>query len=96
MTNLESFLAQLVSIIASISFLYFQVKKWTVAQDKENTKDFLVIEFARADRHELSIAEKLRIKERYDHYVLEPEKGGLGGNSYIKEEYTRLKAEKKI
>ena len=96
MTNFESFLAQLASIIASMSFLYFQIKKWLIAQNKESTKDFLVIEFARADRRELTSAEKIRIKERYDYYIKKPEDGGLGGNSYIKEEYAKLKEEGKL
>jgi len=96
MTNLESTLTQLVSIIVSFTFLYIKIKQWAKDTDKEATKDFLVLEFARADRHELGAAEKIRLKERYDHYIAKPEDGGLGGNSYIKEEYERLKAAGKI
>lgn len=90
MTNLESLIVQVVSIITSIGFLYMKIKEWTNQTDKESTKDFLVLEFARAERHELSDVEKIRVKERYDHYVAKPEDGGLGGNSYIKEKYTKL------
>lgn len=96
MTNLESTLAQIVSLIASVTFLYMKIKQWASSTDKEATKDFLVLEFARAERHELGVAEKIRLKERYDHYIKKPEEGGLGGNSYIKEEYERLKAEGKL
>ena len=96
MTNLESTLTQLVSIIVSFTFLYIKIKQWAKDTDKEATKDFLVLEFARADRHELGAAEKIRLKERYDHYIAKPEDGGLGGNSYIKEEYERLKTAGKI
>lgn len=96
MTNLESLLVQIASIITSIGFLYMKIKEWSNQTDKESTKDFLVLEFARADRHELTDVEKLRLKERYDHYTKKPEEGGLGGNSYIKEEYEKLKEQKKI
>lgn len=93
-TNFEQLLATLVSIIVSIGFLYAKFKAWmnrfVNEIDKEQTKDFLVLEFARADRHELTQVEKMRVKERYDHYTKKPEEGGLGGNSYIREEYDRL------
>lgn len=95
MTNFQQFLFTLVSIIGSILILAGYIKKWLGADikemDKQHTMDFLVQQFARADRHELSPIERLRIKDRYDHYVKKPEEGGLGGNSYIKEEYQRLK-----
>lgn len=96
MTNLESTLTQLVSIITAFGFLYYKIKQWSKQTDKESTKDFLVLEFARADRHELTPVEKIRLKERYDHYTKKPEEGGLGGNSYIKEEYDRLKEQNRI
>lgn len=94
-TNFEQLLATVVSIVVSLGFLYTKIKLWitnmTMQMDKQQTKDFLVLEFARADRHELTQVEKLRVKERFDHYVAKKEEGGLGGNSYIKEEYERLK-----
>lgn len=96
MTNLESTLTQLVSIITAFGFLYYKIKQWAKDTDKESTKDFLVLEFARADRHELTAVEKIRVSERYDHYTKKPEDGGLGGNSYIKEEYARLKEQNKL
>ena len=96
MTNLESLLVQVVSIITSVGFLYMKIKQWANTTDKEATKDFIVLEFARAERHELGVAEKIRLKERYDHYIKKPEEGGLGGNSYIKEEYERLKEQDKL
>lgn len=96
MTNLESLLVQVVSIITSVGFLYMKIKQWANTTDKEATKDFLVLEFARAERHELGVAEKIRLKERYDHYIKKPEEGGLGGNSYIKEEYEKLKEQDKL
>lgn len=99
-TNFEQLLATLVSIVVSLGFFANRIKAWldkyNLARDKEQTKDFLVIEFARAERHPLGAAECLRVKERYDHYIKKPEEGGLGGNSYIKEEYERLKEEKKL
>lgn len=99
-TNFEQLLATIVSIIMSLGFLYIKIKSWigsmTREVDKQQTKDFLVLEFARADRHELTQVEKLRIKERFDHYTAKKEDGGLNGNSYIKEEYQRLKDAKKI
>ena len=96
MTNLESLLVQVVSIITSVGFLYMKIKQWANTTDKEATKDFIVLDFARAERHELGVAEKIRLKERYDHYIKKPEEGGLGGNSYIKEEYERLKEQDKL
>ena len=99
-TNFEQLLATIVSIVMSLGFLYIKIKSWigsmTMEMDKQQTKDFLVLEFARADRHELTQVEKLRIKERFDHYTAKKEDGGLGGNSYIKEEYQRLLDCKKI
>ncbi len=99
-TNFEQLLATIVSIIISLGFIYAKIKLWietmTKQMDKQQTMDFLVLEFARADRHELTQVEKLRIKERYDHYTNKPEDGGLGGNSYIKEEYERLKNNKRL
>ena len=99
-TNFEQLLATIVSIIVSLGILAGYIKKWLGtdirALDKQNTMDFLIMEFARAERHELTDAERIHLKERYDHYVNDPEKGGLGGNSYIKEEYERLKKEGRI
>ena len=99
-TNFEQLLATIVSIVVSLGFLYTRIKTWitqmTIEVDKQQTKDFLVLEFARADRHELSQVEKLRVKERFDHYAAKKEEGGLGGNSYIKEEYDRLKQSGRI
>ena len=51
MTNLESLLVQVVSIITSVGFLYMKIKQWANTTDKEATKDFLVLEFASAERH---------------------------------------------
>lgn len=99
-TNFEQLLATIVSIVVSLGFLYAKIKAWigtmTAQMDSQQTKDFLVLEFARADRHELTQVEKFRVKERYDHYIKRPEEGGLGGNSYIKEEYDRLKSEGRL
>lgn len=99
-TNFEQLLATLVSIVISIGFLYTKIKAWIqkllLELDKRQSVDFLAVEFARADRHELTQIERIRIKDRYDHYIKKPEDGGLGGNSYIKEEYERLKGEGKL
>lgn len=99
-TNFEQLLVTIVSIIGSLIILAKYIKTWLGADiralDKQTTKDFLIMEFARAERHELTEAEKIHLKERYDHYVTDPEKGGLGGNSYIKEEYQRLKDEGRL
>lgn len=99
-TNFEQLLATIVSIVISLGFIYTRIKSWinsmTLTLDKQQTMDFLVLEFARADRHELTQVERLRIKERFDHYTTKVEDGGLGGNSYIKEEYQRLKDAGKI
>ena len=72
------------------------VAKAAKALDEQQTKDFLVTEFARAERHELTDAERIHIKKRYDHYVKKPEEGGLGGNSYIKETYDKLQGEGRL
>ena len=99
-TNLEQLLATIVSIIVSLGFLATKIRTWLKADmkelDKQVTMDFLIMEFARARRHELTEAEKIHLKQRYDHYTEEPDKGGLGGNSYIKEEYQELKDKEKI
>ena len=99
-TNFEQFLATLVSIFVSLAFFGNRIKAWLDhyhrERDIEHTKDFLVIQFSRAERHPLSAIELLRVKERYDHYIKPVDEGGLGGNSYIKEEYERLKGEGKL
>lgn len=99
-TNFEQLLVTIVSIIGSLMILAKYIKTWLgtdiKALDKQQTMDFLIMEFARAERHELTEAEKLHLKQRYDHYITDPEKGGLGGNSYIKEEYERLKGEGRL
>lgn len=99
-TNFEQLLVTIVSIIGSLMILAKYIKTWLGTDikilDKQQTMDFLITEFARAERHELTEAEKLHLKQRYDHYIADPEKGGLGGNSYIKEEYERLKKEERI
>ena len=99
-TNIEKLLATIVSIIVSLYFLATKIRAWLREDmkdiDKQQTMDFLILEFARARRHELTEAEKIHLKKRYDHYTEEPEKGGLGGNSYIKEEYKKLIDEGKI
>lgn len=99
-TNFQQLLLTIISIIGSLTILAGYIKKWLGADikelDKQTTMDFLIMEFARAERHELTDAEKIHLKERYDHYITDPEKGGLGGNSYIKEEYQRLKDEGRL
>lgn len=99
-TNFQQLLLTIVSIIGSLIVLAGYIKKWLGADikqlDKQQTMDFLIMEFARAERHDLTEGEKIHLKKRYDHYVTEPEKGGLGGNSYIKEEYEKLKQNGRI
>jgi coenzyme F420-reducing hydrogenase alpha subunit len=56
--------------------------------DMENTKNFLTTEIASLKRGEVkSEIEMQRFKEEYDHYI-----NALKGNTYIKEEYEKLKA----
>lgn len=99
-TNFETLIITLASFIGAVVYLVKQFKTWLGKDIKELEKqqamDFLVLEFARADRHDLSEIEKLRIKDRFDRYTKKPEEGGLGGNSYIKEEYERLKTEGRL
>lgn len=94
-TNFETLIITLASFIGAVIYIVKQFKAWLGKDikeiEKQQTMDFLVLEFARADRHELTEIEKLRIKDRYDHYVAKKDDGGLGGNSYIKDEYERLK-----
>lgn len=99
-TNFQQLLVTLVSIIGSLIILAKYIKTWLGADikalDKQATMDFLIMEFARAERHPLGEAEKVHLKKRYDHYITPMEKGGLDGNSYIKEEYERLVKEGKL
>lgn len=99
-TNFEQLLATIVSIVVSLGFLATKIKGWISSDvkklDKQNTMDFLIMEFARAERHTLTEAEKMHLKKRYDHYIGKPEDGGLGGNSYIKDQYEKLKKEGKF
>lgn len=56
--------------------------------DMETTKNFLTTEIASIKRGDLkSEIELQRFKEQYDHYV-----NTLHGNTYIKDEYQKLKA----
>ena len=56
--------------------------------DMESTKNFLTTEIASLRRGDVkSDIEIQRFKEEYDHYV-----NVLKGNTYIKEEYEKLKA----
>lgn len=99
-TNFEATVITLASFIGAVIYLVKQFKTWLSKDikelEKQQTMDFLVTEFARAKRHELTEVEKLRIKDRYDHYIAKPEDGGLGGNSYIKDAYNELVKTKKI
>lgn len=99
-TNFQQLLVTLVSIIGSLIVLARYIKTWLGADikelDKQQTMDFLIMEFARAERHPLGEAEKVHVKKRYDHYITPKEKGGLDGNSYIREEYERLVKEGKL
>lgn len=59
--------------------------------DVESTKNFLVNVLSAAERGEdMTEIQKIRVREQYDHYI------AAGGNSYIKDWYTRLKTEGKI
>lgn len=99
-TNFQQLLVTLVSIIGSLIILAGYIKRWLNADirelDKRLTMDFLIMEFARAERHPLGEVEKVHVKKCYDHYIKKEEEGGLGGNSYIKEEYERLVKEGRL
>ena len=59
--------------------------------DLEGTKNFLVNVLSAAERGEqMTEIQKIRVREQYDHYTT------AGGNSYIKDWYSRLKAEGKL
>lgn len=59
--------------------------------DSDNGKNFLVQVLSEAERGvNLTEMERIRLSEQYDHYI------DGGGNSYIKDWYTRLKKEGKL
>lgn len=59
--------------------------------DIEGTKNFLVNVLSAAERGEqMTEIQRIRVREQYDHYT------SAGGNSYIKDWYTRLKTDGKI
>jgi len=64
--------------------------------DMNATKNFLVRCIADMDRHEIDAVTKMRFYEQYEHYSKPKSEGGLGGNSYIKDEVERLKKEGKL
>lgn len=81
------------SIAGDISGLKRDIRHVDAAQ----TKNYLVMTLARIERGEyLSEAEIERLVEQYDHYITKKEDGGLGGNSYVKAKYEKLKEEGKI
>ena len=60
--------------------------------DKNATMNYLVRCFNDIDRGiSLDSASKFRLKEQYEHYIKD-----LKGNTYIHDEYERLKGEKKL
>ena len=59
--------------------------------DLEGTKNFPVNVLSAAERGEqMTEIQRIRVREQYDHYT------AAGGNSYIKDWYSKLKAEEKI
>lgn len=67
------------------------------AVDKNATMNYLVRCMNDLDKGiKLDGVTKVRFIEQYNHYITPKSEGGLGGNSYIKEEYERLKTDKKI
>ena len=59
--------------------------------DLEGTKNFLVNVLSAAERGEqMTEIQRIRVREQYDHYE------ASGGNSYIKDWYSQLKAAGKI
>ncbi len=64
--------------------------------DLNATKNFLVRCLADLDRHGIDDVTRLRFYEQYEHYSKPKSEGGLGGNSYIKDEVERLKKEGKL
>lgn len=64
--------------------------------DLNATKNFLVRCIADIDRHGIDDVTRLRFYEQYEHYSKPKSEGGLGGNSYIKDEVERLKKEGKL
>lgn len=67
------------------------------AVDKNATMNYLVRCMNDLDKGiKLDGVTKVRFIEQYSHYITPKSEGGLGGNSYIKEEYERLKRDNKI
>ena len=64
--------------------------------DMNSTKNFLVRCIADIDRNGIDDVTRLRFYEQYEHYSKPKSEGGLGGNSYIKDEVERLKKEGKL
>lgn len=65
--------------------------------DKNATMNYLVRCFEDLDKgNSLDGVARQRFLEQYSHYITPVSEGGLGGNSYIKEEYERLKKDGKL
>lgn len=65
--------------------------------DMNATKNYLVQQIAEIDRNGcIDPVSKVRFYEQYEHYSKPKNEGGLGGNTYIKDEVERLKREKKL
>ena len=65
--------------------------------DKNSTMNYLVRSMEDLDKgNSLEGVARQRFFEQYNHYITPKDQGGLGGNSYIREEYERLKKDGKL
>ena len=87
---------ELNAVVEPINDKIDKLGKLIRASDKMQTMHFLITEFARAERHELSEIEELHVKTAYDHYKAKEVDGGCEGNSYVTEYYERLKKEGRL
>lgn len=106
--DINAFLVYLIGLGGVIFTVYNTVKKgidkgFKPINDKIDkvdmnaTKNFLVARISEIKSgSELDDISKERFIEQYDHYIKPKSEGGLGGNSYIKLEVDKLKAEGKL
>lgn len=86
----------IVALRRVIKKLFEPINKKIDDVDMNSTKNFLVRCIADIDKEGIDDVTKLRFYEQYEHYAKPKADGGLGGNSYIKDEVERFKKEGKL
>lgn len=86
-----------VAVKKAIAKGFEPIEKKIDTVDMNATKNYLVQTISEIDRNgSIDSASKIRFYEQYEHYSKPIKDGGLGGNTYIHDEFERLKKEGKL